>query len=1119
MLREVFCKTFKKQITQLFLMGTIGLIPISALAQAYQVSMKKSNVPLSSVIKELEKESGYTFFYNDDQINLEKRISIDVTDAPLEVVLNQLFGNTEYTYRIVNNQIVISKIVNALERVAAKNTASQQKSITVKGTVNDTHGEPVIGASVVEAGTTNGTVTDFDGNFSLTMSGKDKRLLISYIGYATKKITLKEGQTSLNITLEEDSELLDEVVVVGYGTQKKATLTGAVASVSGENLLKRSVASMSTALQGAMPGVTIQQTSGQPGTDGSSIRIRGIGSINSNLDPLVLVDGIETDINQVDMNSVETISVLKDAASAAIYGSRASNGVVLITTKRGKDGKVSVGYSGYITIQQPTNMPEVVPAWEYLQAELDSWDNAGQGITPEQRAQQLELIQQQKQFRPDNWERYDTDWRKETMKDNAIMHSHSVQVNGGNENIQFFGVGSYLFQEGLIPNNNYDRTNLRLNTDAKLLSWAKLSVETSLRQSTTKEPGVSSPKAIINKSLYMLPTLSGARELDGNWGFGKNGDNPTAQAHESGYKNHKGSEVLVNGTLTLNPLEGLNIIGQYSIRILSKRDRNLVLPYKVYLKGQYMGKFPGEDNLTEGWNQNTRNYYKVQASYDKKIQTHDFKILVGIQAEDNIYTDMNASKKGFNLGYYYLSNGDNSTSTTSGGANSWSMLSYFGRINYNYAEKYLLELTGRYDGSSRFTPSNRWGFFPSVSAGWVISKETFMEGTSDVLNQLKIRASYGLLGNQGLNNNYPYASTIISGSKYSYWFNKDLSSGVAQIALSNNNVSWEKSKQFNIGMDITLWNGKLGIVADYYRKNIYDMLMQFPLPYYGGMKAAWSNAGDMENRGWEIALSHRNQIGEVSYGVTLTLNDNRNKITNLRGLLSQNKELMVDYPKGGIWGYQTDGYFQTWEEIENSPQLSNSTTPGYIKYVKVNKEDNVDPMKIDSRDQVYLGDPFPHFEYGLNLNGAWKNIDLSIFFQGVGQRSTYMGGIGLKPFTNGSNLFRHQMDSWTPENPNAKYPILLPESNANDNFVKSDKWVRNGAYCRLKNIQLGYTLPKNWTKRAMLESLRFYVSGQNLFTISNFYKGYDPEVSYTGDTGGEFYPIMRTFTFGIDLRF
>ncbi len=505
----------------------------------------------------------------------------------------------------------------------------------LRGIVSDKNGV-LQGVSVSIEGTKNGVTTDQAGRYTIKVNNGDD-IVFSYLGYQKQTVTYN-NQKELNVVLESSSIALEETVVVGYSTQKKATLTGAVSSIKAEDLTKRSVASLSTALQGTMTGVTVQQTSGQPGADGANIRIRGIGSINSNTYPLVLVDGIEMSIDQIDPNTVESISVLKDAASASIYGSRASNGVILITTKRGSVGKITTTYNGYSTVQRPTNMPEVVSAWEYLQAELDAKENAGISVSPSEKEQQLKMIEDQKNLYPDNWNRYDTDWKKATMKGHSLMQNHNISVNGGTESLKFYGSGSYLTQDGLIPNNKYDRVNLRFNADAKIAPWVNLGLNTNLRQSNTLAPGVNTPKSIINKSLYMLPTLSAAKELDGNWGYGKNGDNPAAQANDSGEKKNRNSEALISGTLTFTPIEGMELISQYSYRSVTERSRSLILPYTTSLKGSVMGVFPSEDGLNEGWNETIRNYYRLQGSYEKDIDDHYAKVLVGFQAEDNNYS-------------------------------------------------------------------------------------------------------------------------------------------------------------------------------------------------------------------------------------------------------------------------------------------------------------------------------------------------------------------------------------------------------------------------------------------------------------------------------------------------
>jgi TonB-linked SusC/RagA family outer membrane protein len=991
--------------------------------------------------------------------------------------------------------------------------AIEAQTKQIKGTVLDQDGIPLIGASIVVTGTQNGTSTNIDGNFEMKIPADTSTLTISYVGHNNMVVSVA-GKTIIQVKLQAANIEMKEVVVVGYGTQKKATLTGAVGMVKGADLNKRSVASLSTALQGTIAGVTVQQTSGEPGADGSNIRIRGVGSFNSSTYPLVLVDGIEMDMNQVDMNTVESVSVLKDAASASIYGSRASNGVVLITTKRGKEGKMKVSFDMYSTLQTPTNMPKVVRAADFLQAELNSLDNAGIVLPSDQRASREQMIADQRMFKPDNWNRYDTDWAEATINDTALMTNYSLAINGGNENFKYFGAITALDQGGLIANNDFRRVNIRVNTDAMLNKWLKFSNEISYRESTQTVPGISSPKAIINKSLYMLPTLSAVRELDGYWGYGKNGDNPVANAEDSGLDKVKRPELLFNATLTATPIKDLEILGQYSYRKTEARGTYITQPYFTSLKGVFQGAFPGTDGVSETWAETIRNYLRGQISYAKDFDLHKTKLQLGTQFEDNFNSNFGASRTGFELDRYYLDNGDAKTATANGGASDWSMASFYGRFNYDYDDKYLFEATGRYDGSSRFIEDQRWGFFPSVSAGWVVSKEKFMESTEGFLSFLKLRASYGLLGNQDIGN-YPYASTIDTG--YSYWMDKQLASGVAQTTLANPDITWEKSQQINFGLDASFFNRKLGVTFDYYIKDVYDMLLVYPVPYYVGLNATFSNAGDMQNKGFETTLTYKGKIGEFNFGITGTLSNNENEVTKLYGAYPD-RSLTVGYPTRGIWGYVTDGYYVDAADVSNSPRLSNSAKPGYVKYVKMDPT-GANPTQITESDKVYLGDPFPHFEYGLNLTGNYKNFDLTVFFQGVGERAVFMSGIGVRPFFNGSNIFTHQLDSWTPDNQDAEYPILVPEANSADNFVTSDKWVQDGSYFRLKNLVLGYSMPKSFLDKVKLDGIRFYLSGQNLFTVSDFFSGYDPEVNYGGSLGGEFYPIMQTYTFGANFKF
>lgn len=980
--------------------------------------------------------------------------------------------------------------------------------IQIKGSVIDASGSPLIGVGISVKGSTTGTFSDVDGKYSISVPNEKATLRFSFLGFVSKEEVVGKRK-EVNVTLQEDALNLDEVVVVGYGTQKKANLTGSVASIKGDEALTRNTVSLSSALVGTMPGVTVQQGSGQPGDDGASIRIRGIGSINAGSDPMVLVDGLEVSINQIDPSTIETITTLKDAASASIYGSRAANGVILITTKRGKEGPVKVSYRATASSQSPTNMPERVSSLDYM-----LYTNAAYGNIGSNKPYSQEKIDEYRFFRPDNWTRFDTDWEGEIIKNSALLQNHTVTLTGGSNTLKFVGVGNYIHQDGLIENNSYARYSLRMNTDAQINKWIKASVDANIISSKTIAPSINTPKSIINKALYMPGILAGIN-ADGTWGDGKNGDNPIAAARVGGTSENNRPEMTLTGKLIINPIKDLEILGQYSRGEVTNRGRTFVRNWNYYIQGSQIGTAPvgNPSNLTESWNQNIRNLYIAQATYSKTIKDHSFKLLAGTQAEDNTYSNISVNNSGFEIpGREYF---DNATGQTrpSGGKTDWSMVSLYSRFNYVYQNKYLLELNGRWDASSRFRDGLRWSLFPSFSAGWTFSEESFVKDLSDNFSFGKLRFSYGTLGNQSLGSNYPGWAQVNSG--YSYWFGKQLNSGVAITTDSNPLLSWEKSTQLNIGLDLAFFNNRLSINGDFYIKDINDMIMTFPPPYFVGLKPAYTNAAKMRNTGWEVSVGYKNSINKFNYAATLIVDDARNKVLDLKGLTFQDNSVMVGYPNGGQWGYVTNGYFQNVEQTLDEPYF-NQKKPGlgYVKYVDQN-----DDGYIDKNDQIYLGDPFPHFNYSLRLNADWKGIDCMIFIQGVGQRSNFMSGIGLQPFFNGSSLFTHQTDTWTKENRNAEYPILLPESNSADNFQKSDKWVRSGSYIRLKTVELGYTLPASLTKKLQVGSVRTFVGGQNLLTISNFYKGYDPEATVGGSNGGEFYPIMRLFTFGLDVKF
>lgn len=1077
-------------------------------SQSARISLNLKNSTIKDVLYDIESRSDYYFLFNSKLVDVNKRVNIEVTNEQIEQVLKKLFEDQNVAFTIMDRQIIIQPASDSSER-----TVQQE---TISGRVTDSSGSPLPGVTVVIKGTSQGTITDTDGTFRLSTVSPDATLVFSFVGMKTQEVLL-EGKAVINVKMEEETIGLQEVVAVGYGTQKKVNLTGAVQHVASEDLVKRDASNTSVALQGLVPGVTVVTTSGRPGYDAAGITIRGTGSLNSSSNPLVLIDGVTVDIyamNFLDINTIESISVLKDAASASIYGSRASNGVILITTKRADKGKLKVSYNGYAGVNTPTELPDPVNAIEYMEAVNLANANAGANQTYSD-----ELIEEYRTLGADNLNRYETNWKKEILRDKAFTHNHSLSLSGGSESINYFANAGYYYQDGQIANNYYDRMTLKMNTDARMTDWMKIGVDLTIRQSKTVQPALEAPESIINKATTFVPVFSGINS-DGTWGYGQNGDNPIATVEASGLNTGISPELGVKGFLTINPLKGLDLTASYSSRRVETKSDYFIRPYDTYEYGVYKTTYPSSGEAKyEGWSQTIYNQFNAQASYEKQIKNHYFKLMGGMQTEEQKGRSFDASRTGYDFpGFEDLDNGDISTASNSGSHWTWTMLSWYSRMNYIFKDRYLLELNGRFDASSRFLKDERWGFFPSVSVGWRISEEPFFMGLKSRISNLKIRGSYGTLGNQEIGDYYPYAASIASG--YGYWFDEVLGSGVTQTQMANEKISWEKSKQLNIGVDAELLNSRLSFTFDYYVRKINDMLQQFPLPYYVGLSSPWENAGSMRNNGWDLSLTWRDRIGKLTYHVTGNLFDVKNKVTNLYGKEYVGTQITREGDALGSWyGYVSDGYFQDQDEIDASAVYGEraNVKPGYIRYLDLSGPDGVPDNVVNDYDRTILGNPFPRYEFSLNVGAEWKNFDFSLFLQGVGKKKIFYSGSGARPFYIGRSLFRHQLDTWSEDNRDAEFPLLLIDgSGSNPNNIISDFWVKSGAYMRIKNVVIGYTLPQTVVQRLSIEKCRLYLSGQNLFTLTDAYKGYDPENSVSN---GSFYPLMQTFTFGVDIQF
>ncbi len=1106
----------KLTLKALRLLSVVALLMVAGEAHAqYSVDIKEQTI--SQAIKTIEAATNYSFFYTNNLPDLDKKVSLKVKKQPIEKILNNLFAGTRIDYQIGGQrQIVLSQKKITKVTTDATSVKSSGGKIVVRGKVFGTEGEPLIGVTILSDNKI-GTSTDVDGAYEISLT-EPTSLTYSYIGYTPVKVKVNRSKNQ-DVTLEGIDNVLNDVVVVGYGTQKKINLTGAVQSISSDEILKRNVSTGSAALQGLVPGLTAVQSSGAPGADQASLKIRGTGSLNSSTAPLVLIDGVEGDMNRIDLSTVESITVLKDAASASIYGSRASNGVILVTTKRGAEGKIKVTFNGYAGVNMPTTLPDPTNAIEYMTAVDVARANANQDPL---YAKTIEIY---KNGGVDNINYYDTNWRDEVIKDYSMMQNYSVGVSGGNDIMKLYASAGYYTQDGQIANNDFSRTTIRLNSDTRLNKWAKLGVDLGIRQATAKSPVMDSPANIIGKALTMTPIMSGIN-ADGTWGYGINGTNPIAMSKCGSVSKSVAPEYTARTTLTINPFDGMEIFGAYSWKHSDSETKAFVTPYKVYESGVSKGEFPTTGSSgSEQRVKTVSKQYNLQGTYEKNFSKNYIKALLGFQSEELNYSYLIAGRKNYPYeGYEELVNGDVSTMSNSSTKYSWALLSYFFRVNYSYDNRYLFEVNGRYDGTSRFKKGHRWGFFPSVSVGWRISEEKFFEDLKEKVNNLKIRASYGELGNQAISGYYPYASSIGASTSYGYWFDKELASGVAQIQLANPAISWEKSRQIDFGLDAAFFNNRLTMGFDYYIRNISAMLQQFPVPIFVGMTAPWTNAGSMRNNGWELSLEWHDRIGDVGYYAKGNLSDVKNKVTDLYGkeYVGSTTITTEGQQYNSLYGYVADGYFQTQEDIDNSPVYGgnkNNVRPGYIKYKDISGPDGVPDGKIDGNDRKILGNPSPRYEFGLTIGADWKGFDLSLFFQGVGKKDVYYSGAGARALCGNYTIYKYQLDYWTPENTNAKFPILLEDPNAsNPNNIMSSFWVKSGAYCRLKNIVLGYTIPKKIVRKATLSNVRVYASAQNIFTLNNkFYQGFDPENSI--GSGASCYPLNKTFIFGLNVEF
>ncbi|MDD6198834.1 MAG: TonB-dependent receptor [Prevotella sp.] len=991
-----------------------------------------------------------------------------------------------------------SQITNVHENVALL-TNNQQKQ-TVKGTVKDANGEPIIGASVKVKGSTGGTVTDIDGNFTLDAPA-GAELEISSIGYLKQVVKAK---ANVAIVLKDDSQTLDELVVVGYGVQKKENLTGAVASMNAEKLATRPVSSLSSALAGEMAGVTAVQTSGAPGSQNASITVRGKNSVNA-ASPLVIVDGVPGSMNVINPAEIESVTVLKDAASAAIYGVQAANGVILITTKKGKTGKTTVSYNATFSWSSLLAKLDLVDAYGYAYLYNEAYLNDHPGAA--------------KPFSDETVEKYrtgelaSTDWYKEALTGSGFEHQHNLSLSGGNDKTTYNMYLGYLSQEGVTKDIDYNRINARMNITSQINKYITLGLNASGYRGTKQDAWAGYAQVIqgISRSHPTDPVY----DEDGNFKY-VGVDNPVAVQgrDKTGWQKTIDQEVFLIGSAEIKPIKDLSIKGVYSWRNWTEDQLGFkkTWGYGTYNSGQ-----------REGYVRNYNYDYltgQILVNYNKSFGDHNLGVLAGMESYDVKYRYVTANRKGGgnnNLDES-LNTLDASSQKNSNGGTEMTRLSYFGRLQYNYAGKYLFEANVRRDASSRFPKDSRWGTFPAFSAGWRISEEAFMKNV-DWLSNLKLRLGWGKTGNEELKSSdlYPAVPTYAYGS---YMFGNSLYSTAYESRLVNDQLKWATVTNYELGIDAGFLNNKLTMELSVYKKKTNDMLLYLPLQGVIGLSAPAQNVGSVENRGFELVLGHNNRIGkDWSYNLSLNMGYNKNEIIDMAGT-----DGPIDNGNGGTddtqwnvegygvsswYGYVADGLFRSEEELKKGPLRTGNEKVGDIRY-----KDFTGDGKITAADRKIIGNKMPKWTGGFNFSVGYKNFELSGLLQGAFDAKRYYNGEASYAFFNSASCLNKHWDRWSEENPNGNFPRLSLTSKTNN--VLSTFWLQDASYVRMKNLTLAYTLPSDLISRIGLSFAQVYLAGENLFTISGLDKGLDPE---SGNSRGWSYSNVRKISCGLKLTF
>ena len=1128
----------------------IGILTISAeniLSQQTEVSISLKNATLKKVISEIEKSSAYVFLITDEaREELNRKTDIETNKESINSVLDDILKNTNLKYSITGRQVSIYKSTNAKEKTTEKLEVTEpvQQKRRVTGNVVDEKGETVIGANIIEVGTTNGTVTDIDGNFVLEVEN-NATIKVTYIGYLEQEVATS-NQASFNIKLVEDNQALDELVVVGYGVMRKKDLTGSVAQLGNDSFKDLTVSHATEAMAGKLAGVQIQQVGGQPGQS-ATIRVRGAGSITASSSPLYVVDGYPLgvqNLNMINPNDIESIEVLKDASAAAIYGSRAANGVVLITTKSGKEGGTRVSLDMSWGMQDVTRRMDLMDAQEFSEFSREAFNNNYLDHFPNASANDP-VSGRPTGYRYRYPSVYDdssfmesvgsgTDWQNEIFRTSPLQN-YQLTVSGGNEKSKFLFSLGYYDQEGIIINSNYKRYSARAKIDSQINSWLKagINIAPSYNNSNKSIQGHWASDGVVNSALATSPIVP-VRNKDNTWASqsmyavasdGLTGvPNAVALTHIRDFDTNL--SLFTNGYVELKPLKNLIVKSTIGADIREYRNeyfRPSTIPNNGNIAPLPSTERRARETSYESLNWLNENTVTYLGSWDK----HELDILGGITAQKNVYRYTQATGSDFpNDKIQTINNATVKSSTSS--RSSWTLLSYLARINYRYNDKYYFTGSIRADGSSRFGSNNRYGYFPSASVAWRISQEDFMKDI-DWMTDFKIRSSYGITGN---NNIGDYAAIgIMQNANYVLGSNSgNIVNGASKRSFSNQNLTWEKTRQADIGIDMSAFNNRLSFSFDFYNRLTTDLLMNVDIPTITGFSNAMQNIGKMQNNGAEITISGV-PFNSKNFGwnISSNLSVNKNKVLALGptgdpvfgdGGAGTTHITMIGKPIGSFYGYKAIGVFMTEDELKNYPHFSD-TQVGDMRFEDVNGDN-----KIDADDRTIIGNNMPDFTWGLTNSFNFGAFDANFSLQGVvGNEVLHLGRRFYTQGEGNQNQLREMLNRWQSiENPgNGQIPRANSQPTGQNNAI-STRWVEDGSFLRLNNLSIGYSLNTSLLNKLSLQQARIYITAQNLFTITN-YSGFNPETSFREDnatapgTDYGMYPLSRTYTLGINLTF